>query len=152
MSKTKVRFTLLARIAKGFHEPRAVRSAADAMREAVLKLISRGISPVFGEGRFIGYKNPKKYPGNLKPRRPVNLKFTGRLHDTIDYKVLGKKIKFGMISKRKKDIDKAEGLLDGANGMAGPRKFVAGEGDKYKPQIMIAIRGAIRDYVKKYFK
>ena len=36
-------------------------------------LIAKGISPIKGMGRFPGYKNPDKYPGDLKSKRPVNL-------------------------------------------------------------------------------
>lgn len=39
--------------------------------------ISKGISPITGR-RFPAYKNPRKYPGDRKPSRPVNLKLSGK--------------------------------------------------------------------------
>ena len=115
--------------------------------EEVKRLILRGISPVAGEKRFIGYKNPEKYPGKRKPKRPVNLKLTGDLLDGITAEFERGKIVYGVNDKNQ--VKKAIGLLDGANGMAGPRKFIAGQGDKYKPQILNKLKRAIIAYVKK---
>lgn len=46
------------------------------------KLIRRGVSPMLRRAgsraqRFPKYKNPKRYPGKLKPHSPVNLKLDG---------------------------------------------------------------------------
>lgn len=39
--------------------------------------IAAGVSPVRGERRFVAYKNPEKYPGDRKSKRPVNLYLSG---------------------------------------------------------------------------
>lgn len=39
--------------------------------------IAAGVSPVRGERRFVAYKNPDRYPGDKKDKRPVNLYLSG---------------------------------------------------------------------------
>ena len=48
--------------------------------------ISKGISPILGQGRFPAYKNPDKYPGKRKPKRPVNLKLSGNFLYDLTYR------------------------------------------------------------------
>jgi len=46
----------------------------------IKRLIAAGVSPVDslnGQRRFVGYKDPKKYPANKKAKRPVSLNLTG---------------------------------------------------------------------------
>lgn len=62
------------------------------------RLISNGISPVRGVGRFEGYKNPEAYPGNKKPARPVNLSLTGTMLSYLNFKRNGQVIEFGIIN------------------------------------------------------
>lgn len=53
-------------------------------------LISKGISPVKSsrfKARFPGYKNPRRYPGDRKQKRPVNLRLTGQMLKALDSKV-----------------------------------------------------------------
>ena len=47
------------------------------------KLIKSGISPIKGNGRFPRYKNPDSYPGDRKPKSPVNLELTGQMLDAL---------------------------------------------------------------------
>lgn len=146
---TKVKLERLQKIVKAYADTASIEHAANEMRKEVIRLIERGISPVYGERRFIGYKNPKKYPGKIKPARPVDLKLSGDLHSGIGGVVEGGKVRFGVIDSSQHD--KAIGLLDGKK-MAGPRKFIAGKGDKYKPQILKELKRAIIEYVKKRTK
>ena len=53
------------------------------------KMIRAGISPVKGVGRFVGYKDPEKYPGTRKPARPVNLTLTGEMVDSLSFRKEG---------------------------------------------------------------
>lgn len=78
------------------------REEADTVgREAVAKmkeLISRGISPVRGNGlsaRFPAYIKPLRYPGKRKPRSPVNLFLTGNFLADLQYRVVKRKNGFG---------------------------------------------------------
>lgn len=54
----------------------AEQMGRDAVR-VIKSLISSGISPIAGNGRFPSYKNPKRYPGKRKPSTPVNLYLKG---------------------------------------------------------------------------
>ena len=42
------------------------------------RLISRGVSPIRGKGKFPPYKKPERYPGKRKSKTPVNLKLSGK--------------------------------------------------------------------------
>jgi hypothetical protein len=56
----------------------SVEAAGKNLVESMRDLISKGISPIRGQGRYPAYLNPKKYPGKKKPQRPVNLFLTGQ--------------------------------------------------------------------------
>ena len=70
---------------------REVRSESSNKRVGELivtemrKSMGAGLSPVRGEGRFVGYKDRKKYPGDLKAARPVNLHLTGDMWNALTY-------------------------------------------------------------------
>lgn len=55
----------------------------DEMRD----MISKGISPIAGNGRFPRYKDTKKYPRGKKPNTPVNLYLSGEFQDSLTYSV-----------------------------------------------------------------
>lgn len=50
----------------------------------ILPTIDKGLSPVKGQRAFKKYKDPKKYPGDLKPSNKPNLNLTGKM--LSDYK------------------------------------------------------------------
>jgi len=56
-------------------------------------MTEKGISPVRdggvgGSARFTKYKNPKKYPGDKKRQRPVNLRLTGDMMKSLKYDIV----------------------------------------------------------------
>lgn len=58
--------------------------------------IAKGISPVFKERRFEKYKDPSKYPGNRKKRRPVNMYLSGDMLEALKFRLgRGFSITFG---------------------------------------------------------
>lgn len=81
-------------------------------------LISKGISPIRGVGRFPGYKNPVKYPGKRKDARPVNLYLSGQMMSALGFKT--KKTRDGLevtISYQDSEAEtKERGHRDGAKG------------------------------------
>lgn len=97
------------------------KSDADAVGEGVVdemkNLISKGVSPIEGVGRFPAYKDAKKYPGKRKPKTPVNLKLSGDFLDALDYQTVQARAGYGtkIFYKGKEDI-KEQGHRDGANG------------------------------------
>lgn len=46
---------------------------------SIKRLIDKGLSPVSGQRMFQKYKNPEKYPGDLKSQNKPNLRLTGSL-------------------------------------------------------------------------
>lgn len=71
--------------------------------------IAVGQSPVRGWGRFDNYKNPDKYPGKKKSKRPVNLNLTDTMmsYYTAWRSGVGVKIGLSGASKRVRDYAKA---------------------------------------------
>lgn len=55
------------------------KQVGDAIVDAAKQMIANGQSPVRSFGRYDRYKDPKKYPGDRKPARPVNLELTGEM-------------------------------------------------------------------------
>ena len=90
-----IKASIFKRIENEFKNlPREVdKKTADAVGRAPIKemkdQISKGISPIReGPKRFPAYKNPKKYPGKRKGKRPVNLKLTGDFLRSLSFKAL----------------------------------------------------------------
>ena len=76
--KTTARFQILELIDK-FVDGATANAIGEAVVTEAKRMVSEGQSPVRGHGRFERYKNRQKYPGDLKPHRPVNLKLTGEM-------------------------------------------------------------------------
>lgn len=63
------------------------QGAAEVIITESKKFITSGISPVQGQRRFEGYKNPKKYPAGQKSQRPVNMTLTGSMLAALTYRI-----------------------------------------------------------------
>lgn len=61
------------------------KKVGELIIEEMKDSISKGISPVRGERRFIAYKDPKKYPADLKSKRPVNLFLSGDMLASLKF-------------------------------------------------------------------
>lgn len=105
--------------------------------------IAQGRSPVQGKGPFIPYaserdNDPRKYPGNLKPSRPVNLSLTGQMLRYYAMQITSslQTMKIGLINAPKKIIDRAMG-----NNLGNPdknvpeRRFIPQEGERFTANI-----------------
>lgn len=94
------------------------RRAGDAVVRAMLTDVARGQSPIRGNRAFKGYINPTKYPGNRKPRTPVNLRLTGDFLDNLEVRLRrgarNPTLRIGFF--RKKQILKELGHREGAGG------------------------------------
>ena len=73
-------------------QAKAIMQAASDLEREIKDNISKGISPVEGAGRFVGYSDSyleqiKNKTGSLKGsgklKRPVNLKVTGKMMNSI---------------------------------------------------------------------
>lgn len=77
MTRVTVKLSLLDDIRKVVSDRRVKEDAGALLIKEMKDHIASGISPVRGERRFVGYKDPKKYPGDQKSKRPVNLYLSG---------------------------------------------------------------------------
>ncbi len=67
------------------------------IRRQSIAAMRRGLSPVKRFGRFKKYKNPTKYPGNRKAKRPVNLKLTGDLYKSLNFRFTRGRLEYGFL-------------------------------------------------------
>lgn len=132
------------------------RTQASAVGKTVvammLDLILAGQSPIKGRGAFPKYKNPKKYPGDLKPHSPVNLFLSGKFLNSLKSQVYqrgkGYAVEIGYFTKL--SAKKEQGHREGANGQ--PRRPTIPKLDKrerFTDEIQNAARAIILDAIKK---
>lgn len=127
-------------------------------REVVLemkRLIAKGESPITGPGiptRFPPYKNPKRYPGNRKPHRPVNLKLTGAFLRALNFRSFQlsrrwfSSVGFDAAREQKKEL----GHREGAKGQ--PKRPIIpnpSQGEKFKRKIQEKILDVARMSVRR---
>jgi hypothetical protein len=110
----------------------------------MLDFISKGISPIQGAGRFPAYKNPKKYPGDLKAKRPVNLYLSGDFLKSLDYREIktssGYATEIFYIGEESK---KEQGHREGAHGQ--PKRPTIPQG---REEFVVAIQRIITNLFK----
>lgn len=142
MAKVKVttKFQILELIDK-FVDNATANALGKTVAEEALDNIAEGLSPVRGYGRFERYKDRKKYPGDRKPSRPVNLYLTGSMLRGYWYRLGREKntVEVGMVRGSSSDKEKAKAHNEGTEYMA-QRKIVPGEGEEWSVTIMRAIR------------
>lgn len=74
------------------------------VKEQVIEMCARGVSPVMGEGKFQKYKDVSKYPGKKKSKSPVTLILSGKMLETISWKIAGVgKLLFGIPDAAKQE-------------------------------------------------
>ena len=111
-------------------------SAAEATIDAMKATIARGVSPIRGNGRFPKYKDPKKYPGKLKPKTPVNLHLTGDMLDALTFKAVPDSAGYAaeIFYKGKQEL-KELGHRDGANDQPKRPTLPVGDKESFTKQI-----------------
>ncbi len=141
MARVKVttRFKILELIDK-FVDGATANAIGQTVVKEAKQNIAEGLSPVRGYGRFERYKDRKKYPGDLKPSRPVNLELTGEMLEGYDYRVTSNDtIEVGMVKGSAFAKEKAAHHNAGTPYMA-QRKIIPGDGEEWSVTIMRAIR------------
>lgn len=137
------------------------REIAKTIRQKILDLVSRGISPIEGKGRFPGYSastsDKKRYPDTVKGkfpskrRRPVNLELSGKfLRSLKSYVKTRNVIEVGFLDKYGKDLE--QGHREGAKGQ--PQRPIIPSGSEQfalsiKAVIIKIYRDSVLDYLKK---
>lgn len=116
-------------------------------------MISKGISPILDQGRFPAYKNPERYPGKLKNKRPVNLKLSGSFLDSLKYKAVTSKSGYAteIFYKGKKQNLKEQGHRDGANGQPS-RPTIPQDGEQFAARIKRLYSKIYKDRINRILK
>lgn len=136
--KTTSKFQILDLI-DNFVDKATVREIGETIVTEAKENISQGLSPVRGYGRFEKYKNPKKYPGELKNQRPVNLELTGEMMDAYDYREGKKDVVNVGVYGSSFAREKARYHQEGTDKMA-QRKLIPGDGEEWSVSIMRKLR------------
>lgn len=136
------------------------RKIAELARKKILDLVSKGISPIEGNGRFEAYKpkeKNKRYPETVKRdypakrRRPVNLTLSGKFLRAL--KAFPKTvniISIGFFSTYGETLE--QGHREGANGQ-GVRPIIPSEsGESFTKAIRAAILKEYREAIQRYLK
>ncbi len=110
--------------------------------EGSLQAISHGISPVRGVGRFVPYKDPLNYPGDLKPSRPVNLSLTGDMLKSLNFRKKGNFVEFGIFEEEVSDDIWKRTLTHnkGTHKHVPRRQFIPQRGEEFIVSIQSVIR------------
>jgi hypothetical protein len=125
------------------------KSLGEKMVQWIKDTIRIGQSPVRGVGRFIGYKNPLKYPGNLKPKSPVNLKKSGAMLKAMKSRVINDEISVGIWDEKQSEI--LTYIEMGVN-MAGPRPVLPSKNEQFNVSIQRKLQSAFLNLVKNAVK
>lgn len=130
--------TQIARVAQGFLEQKKRR-------------ISQGQSPITGK-RFPRYKNPDRYPGGLKPSRPVNLRLTGDfLRDLVFRVITGKNPAIEIFFKTNESQLKEQGHREGANGQP-KRPIIPNQRETYSRGLRRRLDALLQSVIDRAFK
>lgn len=144
--------TKLERIIKAGQTPKLdhsilERGADDFLKEMKRDILS-GLSPIKGMGRFPAYKNPKKYPANKKPQRPVNLYLTGEflsdLYTEIDSYA---RVIVGYVGTL--SINKEEGHREGVNTQP-KRPTIPENRESFNEKLLNILRKSYRKALEKF--
>lgn len=151
MAKVKItaRFQILELIDR-FIDGSTANAIGRAIVDEAKTMISEGVSPVRGHGRFERYKDRKKYPGKLKSARPVNLNLTGEMLKGYSFRPVlsNQSLLVGMVkgSVGRKDI--AEFHNAGTEHMA-MRRFIPQDDEEFAVRIMRKIRDLYGERLRK---
>jgi len=143
-----------AKIAKEFVDDKLVNDfQRTIVRGIILPMIAKGISPVKGFGRFVGYKDPESYPGKgksrQKPSRPVNLFLTGELMSWFyTVKASGSSLNVGIPANATKFVKiKAEANNLGTD-VIPRRRFIPQEGETWAVSVMREVKNLFTKRMK----
>lgn len=131
------------------------KEVGDAYISEMKDMISKGISPIQGDGRFQRYKNPAKYPANQKPKTPVNLYLTGEMMRALKYEI--KRVKSGFAPEVGYSTNEAslkeKGHREGAKGQPKrPTIPVVSKGEKPAARIQVLIKALFSRRIKRLAK
>lgn len=119
--------------------------------DEMLTRVASGISPITGK-RFQAYKNPKRYPADKKPQRPVNLRLTNQFLKSLIYKVKpGKNPSIIIQFSNPFAEEKESGHREGVGGQP-KRPIIPEKSEGFAIGIMTALRLLLTKLVDKDLK
>jgi hypothetical protein len=142
------------RMLKQLEEPIDRQTALDmgkAARDAMLKTIAEGVSPVQGFGKFPSYKRPERYPGKRKAHSPVNLRLNGDFLESLTFDAVGGG-SGGYTTHLFYENDqskKEEGHALGVNGQPKRPTLPVKQGQTFTRQILDEINSVVNDRLNK---
>jgi hypothetical protein len=86
------KFKLKDQIKNNFSNRQWADLTQQIINNKILRLIDKGLSPVEGQRMFQKYKNPEKYPGDLKSQNKPNLALTGSMLSNYDARPTGQEM------------------------------------------------------------
>lgn len=140
------------------------QSTVDALGRKItsdsIKFMESGVSPVNGK-RFAQYKDPNKYPKNIKKKypnkskTPVNLKLSGKLYESFGWRKISDTIfNFGLLNADAKVLTYAavHNKDDTGRSDIPERKFLPTKrGEEFNRSIMLEIKRIIVNRISKLF-
>lgn len=112
------------------------------------KQIASGNSPVKGFGRFEPYKNPEKYPGTLKPHRPVNLSLTGTMLSYLSFRRMGSRLEVGILPDAPNKVKVIARVHNtGERDDIAQRQFIPEQGEEFISSIQQTVRRLFKNRV-----
>jgi len=114
------------------------------VKEMIISMCSRGVSPVQGQGRFTKYKDTDKYPQNVrdeypgKRKSPVNLILSGAMLEAIETFRNGNKLRLGIFNGSPQ-LNKAAAHNEGEGRMPRRAFIPSRSGEEFARTIMRAI-------------
>jgi hypothetical protein len=147
-SETSAEIDLFSDVQLTDAEKIAVREkVGEYLIEQTLLTVGEAKSPVSGESFPRLSKSYKKYKmGEARPGVP-NLEFTGNMHDQLEYRETSKGIKIGVFGNRA-PVSDAHNNFSGDSDMP-QRRYIPGEGQKYKSNIQDEVNRIVNEAVAK---
>lgn len=142
---SKFRATLTNRLKKTVDAQFIQDVQRDVVDGEIKRMIAGGTSPVDGyeDRRFPGYKDPKKYPGDKKAKRPANLNLTGAMLSFYKaVRVSGTRLTLGISTDAPEDVKvRAVANNVGTTNDAGQpairaRRFVPIKGETFRISVL----------------
>ena len=116
------------------------------VEEKVKPLVAKGLSPVAGMRMFPKYKNPTRYPGDLKPSNKPNLELTGEMlswYRVTPANATDLAYFMGIKDDAPNDVKiRAKANNEGTDQGIPARRFIPRQGESYTREIVLAIRNA----------
>lgn len=147
-SVVEVRLDIKNFLPKILESDAIVNEIGKTIVETSIDAMSKGLSLVKGQGRFVGYKKPDKYPGKKKNKRPVNLKLTGDLYKSLSFERKKNEISYGLLKGKTVGDADIYGPVHNADDPRRPdiptRRFIPSrQGEEFIVTIMVKLRDII---------